>query len=291
MTHLKLATTQPVETPAQKEHTAGTYGVSAMAVDDAYPVPELDQILETIGLNSSEIAVYKTALQAGPRPASVIAKRANIKRGQTYNVLSSLSEKGVIQEFVKNGVRHFTCSSPRALVSMLDSRRGEIENKRSKLLELIPDLERLARCDDAKPKVRFFQGDEGIKEIFEDILRTREDFYGALDVGKSWINAYSNDDWIHKFRERRVEAGIWFYGILVKNHEADMTRLSRPKIMKKNKMIQGVSLPAEILVFGSKVALISTDGDKTGVLIEHAKIAETVRSIHQAVWPFLPDYE
>ena len=118
--------------------------------------------LRAFGLNDVEIAVYTSALQLGSRPASVIAQKAGLKRAHTYNVLATLAEKGIIQEFVKNSVRHFTASAPAALLSTMEEREKQLEKQKSLLSSIIPELERLRSPLISRPRVRFFQGGEAV---------------------------------------------------------------------------------------------------------------------------------
>ena len=134
-------------------------------------VHSIDSILSEFGLTQPEVNVYKAGLELGSRPASIIAQRAGFKRGHTYNVLSLLQQKGIAQEFVKNSVKHFTFSPPEVLVAMLENQQQELAAKKERLLKVLPELEKLRSQIASDPKVKFYQGVEGVKEIFEDMIR------------------------------------------------------------------------------------------------------------------------
>ncbi|MCB0360843.1 MAG: hypothetical protein KDD44_14440, partial [Bdellovibrionales bacterium] len=127
--------------------------------------PEVVEALSAFGLSESEIAVYQATLQLGTRPASVIAQKAGLKRGHTYNVLGQLAQKGIVQELVKNSVRHFTCSPPERLIGLLEHRESEISRQKDLLRQAIPKLEALRNPNHAQPRVRFYQGEAGVREI------------------------------------------------------------------------------------------------------------------------------
>ena len=63
------------------------------------------------------------------------------------------------------------------------------------------------------------------------------------------------------------------------------------KQKRKIKMLKSTYLAVELMIYGSKVALMSTKEDMAGVIIEDAAIADTLRNFHKAMWHFLPDYK
>lgn len=253
---------------------------------------EVTAALAGLGLSEAEVAIYRASLALGPRPASVIAERAGLKRSHTYNILAGLQQKGIIQEIVKNSVRHFNCCPPESLVGMINNQLEDLAAKKTRLERVVPALENLRGPLSKKPKVRFFQGKQGIQDIWEDILRTKDaQMYSLVDLQYSW-SSYDEDMryWVKKFIERREEKGIWWNAIAVKSEVSDRELKKRSASKRHVKMLEGVRIPAEITVFGSKVALTSTREEMVGVVIENEPIVETLRSIHQYLWALLPDY-
>ncbi|HQH29200.1 MAG TPA: helix-turn-helix domain-containing protein, partial [Oligoflexia bacterium] len=167
-------------------------------------------VLSEVGLSEVEVSVYKAALALGSRPASVIAQKAGLKRGHTYNILESLMEKGIVQEFVKSSVRHFVCSSPHSLLSMLQKKEHELAEQKRKLERAIPHLEQIRNPVAAQPKVRFYKGLEAIKEIFEDMLAVPNSIiYGFIDLEQSWSSANeAGHYWTRNFIKRREQKNI-----------------------------------------------------------------------------------
>lgn len=252
----------------------------------------VSKVLSDFGLSSVEISVYQAALSLGSRPASTIAQKANLKRGHTYNVLQTLMEKGIVQEFVRGGVRHFTCSPPKSLLSIIHQREHELKEQKENLLKVIPQLEQLRNPLSAEPRVRFFKGLDGIKEIFEDMIRCpNQTIYGLVDLQYSWsIVDSKTQNWTRNFIRRREQNNIRWYGIAVRSDLSDYSVKLRPSYMRKMKVLDGVSFPAELHIYGEKVAITSTYRETIGVLIENEPIAETLRTMHQLLWKTLPDY-
>jgi sugar-specific transcriptional regulator TrmB len=254
---------------------------------------QVTEVLIEFGLSDVEAAVYQAALALGSRPASVIAQRAGLKRGHGYNVLQSLMEKGIVQEFVKNGVKHFTCSPPSSLLTVLEVREQELKKQKEMLEAVLPELENLRNPLAAQPKVRFFQGFEGIKEIFEDMLRIPDSqIYALVDLQFTWT-ASSNEgfEYVKAFIKRREQKNICWNGILVFSPESDRHLRMRPSRLRKIKRVENLECPAEISVYGGKVAFTSTNQEMVGVVIENEAIADTLRNMLLRLWDVLPTYE
>ena len=254
----------------------------------------LNSSLGALGFDEAEIAVYIASLALGSRPASVIAKRAGLKRTHTYNTLARLAEKGIVQEFEKSGVRYFTSRPPQALLSLFERRASEIERDKTNFMSVLPMLEQLQNSIGAKPKVSFCHGFTGVSEIYEDMITTGEHIYAVIDCAHSFKVDYGknlNGSWHRDFVKRRAKKGIWYYGIVNQSEESDYAVITRRNEKRELRMISGFYLPAHINIYGSKVAIISTHQETVGVIIQSKPIADSLRSLHQGVWPLLPIYQ
>lgn len=249
--------------------------------------------LKEFGLTEPEIAVYLASLELGPQPASLIAKKAGLKRGHTYNMLELLIRKGIVQEFIKDKVRYFSSRSPGTLLSIIEHKEEQIEIQKQKLMQIIPMLEKISNPLLVQPKVRFFQGIEGIKEIYEDTIRIPNQTIYAIGDFEYYFPENQNkqlNNWIWDYATRRAKKNIWYIGIVNKSKMSDQAYSRRKEQKRKLKMLTGIYLPVEINIYGNKVALMSTYRDMVGVIVEDAPITDTLRNFHQAIWKFLPDY-
>ena len=253
----------------------------------------VSSLLNYIGLNQAEIDVYRATFDVGSKPASFIAQKANLKRGHTYNVLGTLIEKGIVQEFVKNNVRHFVCSPPKSLLAVIEERERELSVQKKQLNELLPLLEQKRKPLSNKPVVRFFKGTAGVQAIFEEMLEMAENqIDSVVDFEFSWsFGDESLQRWMESYALRREKKGIWWNGILAKSAEADEVLRRRSDAMRAVKQLDGISIPVQFHLYGSKIAIICIHEQTNGVVIEHSYIAEALQNMFKSVWCFLPDYK
>lgn len=255
---------------------------------------DINSILKEFGLSNLESTLYLTCLELGAQPASVLAKKSGLKRSHSYNILSTLIEKSIMQEYTKGSVRYFNSRPPKSIISILEHRKEEIEIQKQKLLSILPDLEKIRNPLLAQPKIHFFQGLEGMKEIYEDTLKTpNTNIYGIGDFQYFFpvSNPKEFNEWLWEYTIRRAKKKIKYFGILNKSQSSDIAYKHRKAQNRVLKMLNDVHIPVEINVYGNKVAIVSIYRDIVGIIIEEPHIAESLRNIHKSFWQFLPDYK
>lgn len=127
--------------------------------------------LTNLGLSPEEAKVYLSILELGGSYASNISKKAQVNRATCYHTLSNLKAKGLINSYNKNKITWFNAENPKKLIKS-QQEKLEIANN------LLPQLLSISNSITFKPKIRFYEGLEGAKEIFEDILTTKDEILG-----------------------------------------------------------------------------------------------------------------
>ena len=250
------------------------------------------KLLNDVGLDDSEAIVYMAALGVGSRPASVIAQKSKLKRGQTYNVLASLAEKGIVQQIEKNGVKHFSCSSPKALVGMLEARERELVEKRLELERAIPELEKLINPHINQPRVRYYQGLEGVRAVYDLFLSPEITELHTITNLPHMSLFHSREDQVEFTRawtRRRHDLGIFWWGICPRSPELDEQVRLNPSSERKMKVFPK-DIRSELWIFGTKFAFTTTSGDIAGIVVEDESITELLRLSFLELWKVLPDY-
>lgn len=243
---------------------------------------EIRQVLEQFGLNGKKADVYLAALELGSSTAADIAKKAGIKRTTCYDILQDLMREGLISETTKGKKRLFVGEDPEKI-------QRNLNNKERLFAEILPQLQSINNVRGSKPKIRFYEGKEGLKEVYEDTLKYKTEIVGfASDdimkvMGMEWAMSYLN---------KRIERGIWAKAILpgtelLKSEFAskDLEQLRFTKLIDHKKY----PFTIEINIYGhQKVALMSAK-EEIAVIIEGAEIHNTLKLIFQLVWDLLPE--
>ena len=167
---------------------------------------------------------------------------------------------------------------------------GGIKNKERLFSEILPQLQSIHNIRTGKPKTRYFEGKEGIKEVREDTL---------MHGGKEILAIYSYDiidilgkEFTDNDIKKRIQKGFYVRTIapdddeMIKNYTAkDQEQL------RSTKLISAKDFPfsIEILIYGNNyVALISAK-EEIGLIIEGSEIHKTMKLIFELIWKLLPE--
>lgn len=119
----------------------------------------LHTTLTAVGLTEKEASVYVALLGMSSGTASVIAKKAGVKRSITYFTLQSLVERGYVQELKTEKIKRFAAVEPARL---LKSVQANTENLRM----MLPLLRGLFQGHEAKTTVEIHEGKEAILPVY-----------------------------------------------------------------------------------------------------------------------------
>ena len=120
------------------------------------------ETLQKNGFSEKEARIYLACLSLGPSSVLEISKKADISRGSCYDVLEEMLEKGMVSKLHETKHLIFTAIDPDSLLKRSEGNLRELELA-------LPELKGLFH-DYAKPKVRYFEGIEGVKRVYMDTL-------------------------------------------------------------------------------------------------------------------------
>jgi sugar-specific transcriptional regulator TrmB len=127
----------------------------------------LTHTLEKQGFSPLEARVYLATLELGQAPASRIANKVNENRVTVYSALEAMKKRDLMLTVTKNKVVHYTAISPKSLLK-------NMQEKADLLTEAMPELLAISTLFNEKPSVQFYEGIEGLKLLYEDMLNYPE---------------------------------------------------------------------------------------------------------------------
>ena len=157
-----------------------------------------EEALQLLGLTDKEIQIYLSCLKLGSSLVQNIAISAKQNRTSTYDILSSLENKGFVSFTISSGKKHYQAVNPQNLLNLFKEREKLIE-------EAIPELDSLVKSKIVSPKIEVFLGKNGLKTLFEGILKEADSFY-CIASKKQLFKLFSF--YFPHFVERRKKKGI-----------------------------------------------------------------------------------
>ncbi|MDP3975932.1 MAG: helix-turn-helix domain-containing protein [bacterium] len=253
---------------------------------------ELISQLGLLGLSENEAKLFITLLEVGANPVSVVARKAEVTRTTAYAALETLMNKGLVSLVEKNGIQQYAPVSTQMLERYAREQRDHAEANLKLVREMMPQLKSLTGELVMAPKVKYFEGVEGIKNIYQDTLEV----LGQLAKEQRVKYAYSSApqvsdelrDYLDHYIEERRRLKIQIRGIFPD------TSASRRYIKSAKRLLALVRImpkdlefrfDAEISIYGDKVAIMSLKGDRLhGVIVESLEISATQRAIFELAW-------
>lgn len=240
----------------------------------------IDTILSKIGFDHNQISVYMAILSLGTASVSEISKKSGIVRTYIYKIIAELVESGLVEE-TDEKVKKFTALHPSKLVDLMEKKKSLIEN-------LLPELLGIYKTKEFKPKMKFYEGENGKKKVFEDILNyPNETIYTfspiqdlLLQFGKTYTRHYM---------EKRVKNKICRHSLRpysCKNEKSDWEFSgSNESLLREIRF-----LPDEIIcdtliqIYKDKIGVVASEKENYAFIIESKELSSLMKQIFLFLW-------
>lgn len=238
---------------------------------------ELTKILEEgLSLNDEESALYTALLETSGGNVTDIARKSGIKRTTAYNHLESLSQKGLLYKSVKGKRTLYFAVDPEELPKLLEERKRILS-------QAIPKLSEAYKKSFNRPQVRFYEGKEGIRNLYREILNTSQTIYTVFSP-QSFFKVFTEEENHELLMILRNNGGQ--LRDLVEKGQYAKNILRHPQYQEfvKGKVLpEGFTFATDILATKEKTALISFD-TLVGTLLEDPAIANLQRNLLKVLW-------
>lgn len=239
--------------------------------------------LKKIGLSENEAKVYLALLELGSSTAQQVAQKAELKRPTTYVQLESLMKRGLVTSFEKGVKTLFRAEDPEHLKQVLEKEKEEQKEKVGALEKILPGLGNLYLSAGERPRVRFFDGIEGLKTIQDEFLKSK-----AIEI-KSIVNI---DDVLalfpahpKEYAPKRVRKGIKSK-LIYTHQEGDILKESDARMLRESKFIPPENFPfsGDLAIYANNVAISVHRKRPFGVVLESEEIAKSLEAVFDLLW-------
>lgn len=241
--------------------------------------PAIRKALTSIGLSEKESRVMLTLLPSGPLYASAIAREARLNRTTTYGILEELKRKGLAFEERRQGVAMFRSIDPGLLPSYIERRGKEILDAKDEVANTLPQLRLLRERGRALPKIRYFEGPEGVEKAFEDTLENNQQKRIYEITGFESVFTKLRPGFIEHYMRKRTMLGIDVAYVTPDSAVAREAAKHDKKFRRTASFIPArYAMDTEFAIYGETVAIFSFAQERPiAVLIEDATIAHALR--------------
>lgn len=242
--------------------------------------------LKKLGLSDKESKVYLAALELGGDSVQNISKKSGVHRATTYLCLEKLKDLGLIIEQKKGKKTIYAGEYPEKLLTNIIQKQGDLKKREVEITNLLPELKAIFNFSKDKPRIRFFEGKEGVKQIYMDTLYNNNEVLAFLSIKK--FDPGLLKELYKEYVPQRIKKNIKAYVIAPAEPKTVGYQERDKKELRETKLVNPKDYPfsIEIDIYSqNKVAFMSySSKEMFGVIIESKEVYSTMKYIFKLVW-------
>lgn len=241
----------------------------------------LEEQLTRLGFDEKEARFYLAALELGQAPVRVVAEKAGISRTNAYDVLARLRQKGAVSQVERGATRRrrfdVAAEEPGRLLRSLDEQRHVLES-------ILPELRSIYNRSSVKPRVRFYEGLEGIRTVLYDTLTCRSKLLLGILSMRDLLDVPGRRE-MEEYIRARIRAGVFLR--VLRSREKDVGNIwptSPAELRELRYTPPGLVFTMTTWIYDEKVAIISSRRENFGMTIESEEFAAMQANLFSVLW-------
>lgn len=255
----------------------------------------LEHTLEALGLSEKEISIYLALLAVGTSPASTLGQRTGITRSTAQYTCQQLSRKGLIRMIQRGNTYLYTPEPPEKLLLLLKSQQDELKSKEDQVHRIIGTLKGMMNPQSVLPKIRFFEGRDGIIAAYNEVLQcvpAGGEIVGYLKLLDLQGDELGLQEPLAEFVRKRETKGVRARIIAAEDPIAADFRRKDPQHLRETRLASSdrFDFPsAEIMIYGDRISSMTVERNQIfAYVIENESITRMHRALFELLWERLP---
>lgn len=248
------------------------------------------------GFSDKEALIYVAVLELKGAFPSRIAEYCDLRRSTVYDVLTTLSVRGLINEIEKKNKFYFQIEKPENVLRFANNKVNQAEDSLNQIKDVLPAIKSIYGQDENLPKITYYSGETGLFQIFDNMISEPNPYEMLVFTnGAAFVDVLDeeNKKFYANYMKSKERLGIKTRTIIpdtCEDREArnifykDIDPKYWPtfRYLEKDKF----SSASEITVYGKdKIAIVNfKKGRETGVIIEDQAIHDMMRVIFGLSW-------
>ncbi len=251
---------------------------------------KIKAILEKIGLNELEIKCYLALLRKSPQRASDLTKALSIPKATILAALYRLSDEfNIVKRSKKKNSYLFLVEDLQDLVHHLERKQTEINQNKKAIELLLPELRSMQSYEVNKPKIYYYEGREGMKQAFEQVLEEADEIigYGSNEDDVKYLpKLYPN------YYERRVEKKIPVKAIIpALSFNIEETLKKEIKHLRKTHLIPAeFNYPIQVNIYKNTAVFYSFE-ENFALVIKSKPMAQCLRKMFEFAFEYTEKFD
>ncbi len=242
---------------------------------------ELIRDVIRLGFTDKEATVYVALLRMGSAAAPDIAEATGLNRPTAHDTLEHLGRAGLVTAYVEHDQRRFSAEPPERLLNVLHLQRREVSMREDIASRLLPRLVAIGSTNAAKPKIRYIEGIDGLRNMQREYECVDGDILQL--VGYDAYRAIEDRGMTDDHHEALTGGGKnHIRSMVVTDSEVAFPKLSNVEFRRISPSV--INVQGEVTVWHDRVVLFSYANGIIAIEIASKTIADTLRGILELAW-------
>ena len=232
--------------------------------------------LYKLDFSEKEAEVYLALNTYGPSPASTIARVTKIKRTSVYDVLDSLIARNLIISFKQGRYTYFVIDDVNKILYQ--------ERDKVRLAETVIAKLKDEQLSQAGVQINHFVGEEGYREMYEDILRVNPKelmVWINLDEFYKGIDPVREEEWTKERIQKKIYTRLLMQDtpLAHKFKSKDSKSCRKTILLPKKHMFQ-----SNCFIYEGNIAFFDARDKITGIQIRHPRLYKMQKQMFEMNW-------
>jgi len=241
-------------------------------------------VFERAGLNEKEAKIYEILIENGQLGVGDIIEKSSYKRGDSYNILYSLRDKGLIEQSLRSKKISFRAKHPNEIEEYIEDRYKKLERSKKEITNILPEITSIYNLTHSQPGVKVFEGKEGIERVVFDSLNSKGEIFSYIDIEtvEKLISDSSN-----RYYKQRKELKLQKKNLIIESPFSTKFARNSQDDFTDTRILSGVTTPFKttMTIYDNKISYITLkEGAMIGVIVEDKFIANMHKVLFKQAW-------
>ncbi|MDP2812210.1 MAG: helix-turn-helix domain-containing protein [bacterium] len=245
---------------------------------------------KNLGLTAVQAEIYEFLLNIGENKASKIGQKIKRPRGVVYKGLEELINIGLVErKNTKNQISSYVAEHPTKLDLLFEQKEKKFAKDKKNYLAILPELTSAYNLSNHKPGVKFYEGEDGLKQVLYDSLNSQTEIYTFADLAELNKNLKKINE---EYAKKRESLGIKKKLIVAdtvenrKFFEHYNQELTQIKFLAK----EYYPFSSGMQIYDNKISYqVFSAEEKIGVIVENKNIYNLHKLFFEYIWQSLEE--
>jgi len=236
---------------------------------------KVTEVLNSIGLNRTEIRVYLDLVMHDVSSALDISKRTKIYRANIYDTLRRLIEKGFVKESLKDNKKVFRAIEPEKIKDYIKQKEKEIDS-------IIPKIKEISSIETKKEEISMTRGIFAFREALLSLLELNQPI-NAFGIPVDAIEKLG-EGFLKEFHKQRIKRKILMRHIYNQNAVQRIKELNSMEFTQARHLSKKYDSFVATNICGDRVVMFLFNEPVSVIEIKNKDLADAYNNYFEILW-------